>query len=76
MSKNYFNMAIADDLLHGNKVVDYQEDSLTKDGLVNMTHGIACKFGNILCFSLMIKETHAQKSTTVYIVNISTYVFI
>ena len=29
MSKNYFNMAIADDLLDGNEVVDYQEDSLT-----------------------------------------------
>ena len=29
MCKNYFNMAIADDLLDGNEVVDYQEDSLT-----------------------------------------------
>ena len=27
MSKNYFNMA--DELLDGNEVVDYQEDSLT-----------------------------------------------
>ena len=34
MSKNYFNMAIADDLLHGNEVIDYQEDSSTKGGLV------------------------------------------
>ena len=34
MRKNHFNMAIADDLVHGNQVVDYQEDSSTKGGLV------------------------------------------
>ena len=28
-------MAIANDLLVGNEVVDHQEDSLTKGGLVN-----------------------------------------
>ena len=33
MSKNYYNMA--DDLLDGNEVVDYQEDSSNKGGLVN-----------------------------------------
>ena len=34
MSKNYYNMAIANDLLHRNEVVDYQENSLSKGGLV------------------------------------------
>ena len=41
---------MADDFQDRSEVVDFQEDSLTEDGLVNKRNKIACKFGNILVY--------------------------
>ena len=51
---------MADDLQYGSKVVDFPEDSVTEYGLVNKRN--IKLHGNILAFSLMIKETHVQKT--------------
>ena len=53
---------MADDLQDGSEVVDFHEDSLTKDGLVNKRKQNCIQIWKYFVFILTIKKTDAQRS--------------
>ena len=52
---------MADDLQYGSEVVDFLKDSVTENGLVNKRN--MKLHANVVAFSLMIKEAHAQRTS-------------